>query len=370
MSRRKYVRCLLLAVATALAASGAVFPLRAAVNSGQPGAKPITLRGDLGSLNCLAFSPDGKAVASGGEGTSVELWDVTAAKHQVLKDHSGKIDCLAFSLDGKTLAVGSYKQVRLWDVATGRDLATLKGHTGALQCMLFLPDGKTLITASRLEAKRWQLNSDQDPITFESREPGQWVLSPDGKRLGKSNRNWNDFVLWDGDTGKEPKLIRSSWTNCIAFSSDSRTVATGMSEQVRLWDAATGEQLSSHGLHTGDVVSVAVAPDGKTVVSGSRDKTAILWDVTTKKERATLKGHKGDVVARYFPDGKMVITYSQRDESVRLWDVATGKERAVIQETGGVRFAVVSPDGKTLATTGPDGVVRLWDVDALPPSAK
>jgi WD40 repeat protein len=358
MFRMKYVLGLLLA----LAAGGLLPPLRAADNSRRPGPGPMTLGSGLGSLNCLAFSPDGKTVALGGKGTGVELWDLTRAKRQVLKDHSRGIYCLAFSPDGKTLAVGSYKQVKLWAVATGKELATLKGHPDDLQCLLFLPDGKTLLTATSLEAKRWQLNSDQEPLTIKSSKSGRWVLSPDGKLLGHSDWYWNNVVLWDGATGKAFKRFPG---RCFAFTADRRLVATGSGERVRLWNAAKGEELASHNLHTDTVFSVDIAPDGKTVVSGSSDKTAILWDVTSKKERATLKGHKGTVVARYFRDGQLLLTFSPGDESVRLWDVASGKERAGIREKQGVKFAVVSPDGKTLATTGYDGVVRLWDVDAV-----
>jgi WD40 repeat protein len=108
-----------------------------------------------------------------------------------------------------------------------------------------------------------------------------------------------------------------------------------------------------------------MAPDGKTVVSGSSDKTALLWDVSKKKERATLKGHKGTVIARYCRAGKMVITFCQADETVRLWDMATGKELGNVREKGRIKFAVVSPDGKTLATTGHDGIVRLRNIDAI-----
>jgi WD40 repeat protein len=328
--------------------------------------RTITLAAKLGQLSCLAFSPDGKTLALGGDGPNVELWRVGKSTRLVLKDHPGRINCLAFSPHGKTLAVGSYKHVKLWDATTGKELDTLKGHTTDLQIMHFLPGGKTLVTASRAEAKRWQIGSDADPITTNRHgQTGYWVISPDGKRLAKCNGYWNDIGLVGGERWETDRLIRCSGTHSLAFSADGLTLAAGTKEHVRLFNPATGEQLAAHDLHTKNVLSVALAPDSKTVVSGSEDRTAVLWDVSKKKERATLKGHKGNVVARYCRDGKMVFTWCAHDETVRLWDVATGKEVGAVTETERITLAGVSPDGKTLATTGRNGIVRLRSIDTI-----
>jgi WD40 repeat protein len=191
----------------------------------RPPTKTITLDTRLGNLNCLAFSPDGKFVAVGGEGTSVEVWWVPSGGRRILNDHSGKIRCLAFSPDGKTLAVGSYKQVKLWNATTGKELATLKGHTTDLQAIFFLPDGKTLITAAWGEVKRWRLNSDSEPLTSRCWLAG-WVLSPDGKRLAGYNDYWNNLGLVEG-AALEVRVIPCRGIGCVAFSADSRTLVAG-----------------------------------------------------------------------------------------------------------------------------------------------
>lgn len=117
--------------------------------------------------------------------------------------------------------------------------------------------------------------------------------------------------------------------------------------------------------HTGPVSSVMTSPDGKTLVSVSKDdKTTRLWDVATRKERTTLHGNPGDVRSVAFsPNGNMLASVRDNDKTVTIWDVATGKERAILQgHSGGVRSVAFSPDGNTLASGSEDKTVKLWDV--------
>jgi hypothetical protein len=351
-------------------------PLPARKDSPEVGPpQPITKDGGLGPLTYLAFSPNGKYVALGGEGTDVLLWHVATGKRRWLTDRSGRIRCLAFSRDSKRLAVGSYKRAQLWEVATGKELDTLKGHSEAVTDILFFTDGKGLVTASQNEALVWGAAPGKGPLTFKGRGSGNWVLFPDGKALARcaSFFNGNRVYRWDVATQTSRTPIDPGGFGGLgsiliaAGSADGRSLVVGQNENVLVYDAATREKLTAHSLHTKDVISVALAPDGQTVVSGSIDRTAILWDVRADKERATLKGHKGPVVVRFCRAGTLVVTYSRGDECVRLWDARTGRERACVRDRGmtRVKFAVVSQDGKVLATTDFEGRVRLWNVDAL-----
>jgi WD40 repeat protein len=324
---------------------------------------PFTPKGVVKNVYCVALTPDGKTLALGGQGEVVELWDtVTGGRMILLKDHPRAAYSLAFSPDGRTLAVGCYKQVRLWDVKTGKEQATLKGHTTDIKSVQFFPDGQTLFTASKSEAKFWQLPSGDELATVKS-DAARWVLSPNGQTLVSCNFYWNNVDVWDaGKRAKRPAL-RCSWTSCVACTPDGGLVATGSKDTLRLWDAATGKQLSSHDFHTQDIVSLDFAPDGKTLASGSKDRTAILWDMTTKKERATLKGHPGEVVVKFAPDGKTVYTGSPGGPAVKLWDAATGKElHAFETNRSGVQFFVTSSEGNVLAVLCRDGNVKLWNV--------
>ena len=154
----------------------------------------------------------------------------------------------------------------------------------------------------------------------------------------------------------------------VAFSPDGKTVLTGSCDKTaRLWDAATGRPLGPPMTHQGVVVAVAFSPDGKTVLTGSRDKTARLWDAATGRPLGPPMTHQDAVQAVAFsPDGKTVLTGSY-DKTARLWDAATGRPLGPpMTHQAGVSAVAFSPDGKTVLTGSYDKTARLWDVSELP----
>ncbi|MCC2276014.1 trypsin-like peptidase domain-containing protein [Streptomyces sp. ET3-23] len=157
----------------------------------------------------------------------------------------------------------------------------------------------------------------------------------------------------------------------VAFSPDGRTLATGSIDRtVRLWDVASGKPLATLKGHTGMVRSVAFSPFGRTLATGGADRTVRLWDVATGTTRATLAGHSGPVQSLAFsPDGRTLAS-GGADRTVRLWDVASSKLRATLTgHAAGVWSVAFSPDGHTLATGGVDTTVRLWDMAGHEPRA-
>ena len=285
--------------------------------------------------------------------------------------NSGIVYSVAFSPDGKTLASGSGDNtIRLWDVGAGRLIRSMAGHGGAVHCVAFSPDGKMIASASEDKTiKLWQVSTGKYIRLFNGHTGSVYsvAFSPDGKTLASSSEEGNDSALrlWDVSTGR---LIRSfeernTWVPSVAFSPDGKMIASGSHEQVvKLWDVGTGNLIRSFMGHRNTIHSVAFSPDGKTLASGSSDHKVKLWDVSAGKLIRSYDGQDFNAVA-FSPDGKTLAAGSY-DRTVKLWDVSAG---SLIHSFEGQNYEVhsvaFSPDGKTLASGG-SATIKVWLIGA------
>jgi WD40 repeat protein len=322
-----------------------------------------------GSAINVAFSPDGKLLASCGNDGLVRLWEPATGKEICrFKGHEGNVNGLAFSPDGKTLlSSGSDKTARLWDVATGKQRLVLTGHTDAVKAVAFAPDGKTIATEDHdAVGHLWDADTGKELQTFSvARNAGtsNLAFTPDGKGLAVALLNYT-VLIFDTANGQEVRRFvgHTSQVNSLHFSQDGKMLASASSERrARLWDVATGKELRQLLGHDNIVTSVRFSPDGKTVVTSSVDKTVRLWDVVTGKELRCCVGHL-DVVSEvaFSPDGRILASAS-RDQTVKLWNPATGKELPQSAGPGLVACAALSADGKLVVTGHPGDGLRLWD---------
>jgi WD40 repeat protein/serine/threonine protein kinase len=352
------------------------------------GRQRAVLNGHTHLVNSVAFSPDGMTLASGSSDEMVRLWDVATGQERAVLNAYYSVHAVTFSPDGKSLAAGTGATVMLWDVGTSQQRAMLVGQTDVVysfQSVAFSPDGKTLASGSADKTVRlWDVATGQERAVLKghSATVNSVAFSHDGKTIasGCAARlvQVGEVKLWDVGTGQERASLREPWVHSVAFSPDGKTLASGSGNpneavrgksapdgQLTLWAVDTGRERAAL-KHTDVVYSVAFSPDGKTLVSGSADKTVRLWDVGTAQARAVLKGHTSGVLSVAFsPDGKTVASGS-RDTTVKLWDVATGRNLAdltvVRKHMSGVTSLAFSPDGKTLASGGADKTVILWIV--------
>jgi RNA polymerase sigma factor (sigma-70 family) len=374
----------------------------------------------------VALSTDGWVVARGSSANTVTLWAVASRKElHTLRGHTAPIFCLAFSPDGKTLAsaTGDYiketcpGEVKLWDVATGKERARLPGHRRMVLSLAFSPDGKTLASSSDT-VKLWDVGTGKEKLELKPTGGSPWSLafSPDGKVLATGVGVWEDntpgFVyLWDARTGKERATLRGhrGVVACLGFAPDGKTLASADSRgTLKLWDAATGRERTGIANPESSFLrqSLAFTRDGTTLVTtmlthgeGWDGLAVKLWEVATGKARTTFWNPPpesdrvyagGDSVA-LSADGKTVVwgAFERLDKAYRapqsewkivglaeVWPIqslpasppkrpaepAGARPVAVLQHAWPVLAVAFSPDGRTALTASSDQTARLWEV--------
>jgi RNA polymerase sigma factor (sigma-70 family) len=322
----------------------------------------------------LAYSPDGKMIATTGLGRALVLWDAATGKPIRVFPSSGQPRRVAFSPDGKMIAT-SQRTGQLWDVASGRMLRELKSIQSTVYALAFAPDGKTLATTNSDEAIHlWDPTSGEEIRRIDCKQGAVNTIAfaPDGKLLASGGCD-GTICLWDAATGKDTCRITTlkKMIASIVFSPDGKQLAAGCNEDSpRLWDVATGREVRAFGDDKEDAFApLAFSPDGKLLASGHPDGTFRLWDATSGEARRRWQAGWGVAYSAAFsPDGKTIATAVLWDGGIRLWDVATGHERDASEDHRGLitvlRFAA---DKKTLISAGWDRSVLCWDLATQTP---
>jgi WD40 repeat protein len=321
------------------------------------------------------FSADGKTLA-GGDNTSVRLWDVATGQLRHDFGHSYCVDAVAFSPDGKRLATGAaYTDtiLRVWDPLTGKNTAQMRGHALGIEAVAYSPDGKLLASGSVDGTVRlWDPASGKAVRRLDAEDHYVYAMAfaPDGKTIATGGKR-KAIHLWDVATGQEVRSFDNpgGFVLRLAFSPGGKTIATKGEDEgfVRLWDVATGKELRR--LNLGKArrgASLAFSPDGKELASGDDAGAVHLWDVQTGAERRTIAPLGGPVFGLAFaPDGRS-LAGCYDGGTVQVWEVASGLPRVRWHHlgltVGTVMSVAFSPDGALLASGGTDRLAMVWDV--------
>ncbi|MFI6094688.1 helix-turn-helix domain-containing protein [Lentzea sp. NPDC051213] len=325
----------------------------------QPHEKAV-LSDHTGNVRAVAFGPDG-TLATASSDRTVRLRKPGGV---TVLQHPDAVEAVAFSRDGKLLATGGYDgAVRLWDPATGALIATLTGHTDVVAAVAFGPDG-TLATASWDNTVRlWRDGKEIAVLTGHTGDAVALAFSEDGL-LASADAD-RTTILWRGST--KVATLDAGAVNALAFGKGGTLVTGGVNRGVRLWDVrATPTEIGQVPGHTGDVLAVAFSPDGLRLVTTSRDRTARVEDMA----ELDFAGHTGFAYqATFSPDGRRVATATGKDTIPTLWDAKTMQKITLFPgDLGSVTAVAFSPDNRWIAIAG-DGE-RILVRDMTEPSGR
>jgi WD40 repeat protein len=365
----------------------------------QIGGQPLHERSGT-ATGCFSASQMTQRSAAYPPATPIVVHDQTGS----MKGTNGPVSDVAFSPDGRFVAgvhhllvapgamIAKDVNVRLWDAKSGAEIwatGTLPGTAVA-----FSPDGHLLAVAAEifgiefLDAltgeKKFVLRPDDD-VPEMNMPTHVWSVAfcPDSHLLVNGASN-GKLQLWDTRTQKCIKRLvcrRGGTATCVTFSNDGRYIASGHrsgqlsvglrpdSASAFLWSVEKDEPLAAFRGHDGDVTSVALSQDARSLLTASADGIVRLWDTETHKEIRRFTGQSRSLMMRdevrkaaFSPDNALIATAS-KDSTVRLWDVATGQELVrYVGHSDAVLGIAFSPDGKNLVSGSLDGTARVWEV--------
>jgi hypothetical protein len=293
--------------------------------------------------------------------------------------HRDPVECVSFSPDAAAVATGSWdKTIRIWETSTGRPLAKLVGHAGAVDHpgtvngVAFLPDGRRLLSCGNdgtLRLWDWQKSKEIRKLIGHDSPVNGLVVVPGGAQAVTVGQDAT-IRVWDLEMARSVRTMtgHTAQIRSVSISGDGTTLLTGgMDKTLRLWDMRTGAEIKRLSC-PGPVLRACLSSTLDFAVSGGPDGLVRVWDIEGERESRRLAGHTGTI--RFLdisPDGCRVLS-SATDRTVRLWDAGSGASLAIFADHPAPATAVeFSPDGSMAIAGYTDGTAQLFSLPQAPP---
>jgi WD40 repeat protein/serine/threonine protein kinase len=317
--------------------------------------------------HALTFTQDGRPVGPAGREVLVNVWDPAGGQVTLTyRRHEKGVMCVAFSPDGRRLASMDWAPVLdLWDLDGGHTSLPKPGLE-SVRSLVFDPHDQWFALAGHA-GNIHLLGPAGNPLrTLNAEHPRPvrgLTVSADGRWLAAARED-GKIRIWDVAAGREVHTLGGHVgpVTAVAFSRDGRLASAGEDRTVRIWDPASERELLQLAGHGSAVTGVAWRPDGRALASSSADRTVRIWDAADGHEMYTLKGHSLGVTAvAYSPDGRRLASASD-DRTVKLWEAADGQELLTLRgHADGITGLAFSPDGRLLVSASKDATVKVWN---------